>query len=266
MVVIELASPILSLLMSLAIAILWATVLWSFLIVLNFKKTGVDNNFFPKISLMVYAWQSGNVIERKIRNFLEQEYPKDKMEIIVYDNNSTDDTEKICREYEKKGLIKYFRTEKHVEFKAPVLDQAIDTVSTGDFILLTDPDGVCERTWARKMIQPFADNKVGAVVGPIHCGNYYRNVFTRFRAIEDEWTTNIVVFGRNGKTRLTRFNLISGANYALRRSAWESVGKSHGKSIVEDIQMAIRLYRKKWIIEAADANLWQEEVEGPKES
>jgi cellulose synthase/poly-beta-1,6-N-acetylglucosamine synthase-like glycosyltransferase len=29
--------------------------------------------------------------------------------------------------------------------------------------------------------------------------------------------------------------------------------------------MAIRLYRKKWIIEAADANLWQEEVEGPKE-
>jgi cellulose synthase/poly-beta-1,6-N-acetylglucosamine synthase-like glycosyltransferase len=263
--VMELASPILSLLRYLATALLWAIVLWSFLIVLNYKNKGVDNNFFPKISLMTYAWQSGNVIERKICNFLEQEYPKDRIEIIVYDNNSTDETEKICRKYEKKGLIKYFRTEKHFEFKAPVLDEAIDAVSTGDFILFTDPDGVCERTWARKMIQPFADNKVGAVVGAIHCGNYYRNIFTRFRAIEDEWATNIVVFGRNGKIRLSRLNLISGANYALRRTAWESVGKSHGESIVEDIQMGIRLYGKKWIIESANANLWQEEVEGPKE-
>jgi cellulose synthase/poly-beta-1,6-N-acetylglucosamine synthase-like glycosyltransferase len=262
---IELVFLALNVLKVLAVVILYIVTVWSLLIVLNFKKKKVDHNYVPKISLMAYAWQSGNVIERKILNFLEQDYPKDKMEIIIYDNNSTDETEEICRRYERQGLIKYFRSERRFELKAPVLDKAIDTVSTGEFIALTDPDGICEKDWAKKIVQPFVDNRVGAVVGAIHCGNYYKNLFTRFRAIEDEWMTNIVIFGRNGKIKLSRFNLVSGANYALRRSAWEDVGKSHGTSLVEDMEMTAKLYRKNWLIEATDANLWQEEVEDPEE-
>ncbi len=260
----ELTLLILDLLKTVAVAALYAVVLWSLVVALNFKKKKANCNSYPRISLMSYAWQSGNVIERKIQNFLSQDYPKDKMEIIVYDNSSSDETEEICRRYERDNLIKYFRSNKRFESKAPVLDKAIETVANGEFVLLTDPDGLCERDWAKKMTQPFADNRVGAVVGTIHCGNYYKNIFTRFRAIEDEWMTNIVILGRNGKTRLSRFNLISGANYALRKTAWESVGKSHGTSLVEDTEMTARLYRKDWLIEAVDANLWQEEVEDPK--
>jgi cellulose synthase/poly-beta-1,6-N-acetylglucosamine synthase-like glycosyltransferase len=247
-----------------AVAILYLVAVWSLLIVLNFEKKKPANDHFPRISLMSYAWQSGNVIERKILNFLSQDYPRDKMEIIIYDNHSSDETEQICRRYEKTGSIKYFRSEKHFEFKAAVLDKAIENVSTGEFLLLTDPDGICEQDWARKIVQPFRDSKVGAVVGVIHCGNFFKNLFTRLRAIEDEWTTNIVTFGRSGKFKLSRFNLISGANYALRKSAWESVGKSHGTTIIEDVEMTARLLRKNWMIEAADANIWQEEVENPR--
>ena len=247
------------------VATLYFVSLWSLLIVLNFRKNQAEGTDFPQISLMSYAWQSGNVIERKILNFLNQDYPRDKMEIIVYDNHSSDETEEICRKYERNGLVKYFRSEKHFEFKAPVLDKAIAEAATGEFILFTDPDGVCEHDWARKMVRPFRNNKVGAVVGAIHCGNYFKNLFTRFRAIEDEWATNIVIFGRTGRVRLSRFNLISGANYALRRAAWETVGRSHGTSIVEDIEMTTRLYNENWLIEAADANIWQEEVDDPRE-
>ena len=262
---IELIFLILNVLKVVAVVLLYTVAVWSLLIVLNFKKKRIEHSYLPRISLMAYAWQSGNIIERKILNFLEQDYPKDKMEIIIYDNNSTDETEEICRRYEREDLIKYFRPERHFEFKAPVLDKAIETVATGEFMVLTDPDGVCERDWAKKMVQPFTDSRVGAVVGAIHCGNYFKNLFTRFRAIEDEWMTNIIIFGRNGRTKLSRFNLVSGANYALRRSAWEDVGKSHGTSLVEDMEMTTRLYRKNWLIEAVDANVWQEEVEDPKE-
>lgn len=110
---------------------------------------------------------------------------------------------------------------------------------------------------------PFTDSRVGAVVGVTHCGNYLKNLFTRFRAIEDEWITNVVTLGKSGEMRLSSFNLLSGANYALRRSAWESVGKCHGTTPVEDSEMTVRLDANKWTIEAVDANVWQEGIEGP---
>ncbi|MEM2882043.1 MAG: glycosyltransferase family 2 protein [Candidatus Bathyarchaeia archaeon] len=230
-------------------------------IVWNVKRPGYKDEFFPMVSLMAYAWQSGNVIERKIRNFLEQDYPRDRFEVIIYDNDSTDETADICLEYERRGLIKYYRPLRAYDRKAPVLDQAIERVAKGEIIALTDPDGVCERGWLRKIVQPFKDQGVGAVAGVTHCGNYHKNLFTKLRAIEDEWWYNISVLGKSGKIKISDFQPLCGANYALRRSAWESVGRSHGDGLIEDYEMTLRLYEKGWRIAAADAHVWQEEVE-----
>ncbi|WP_455370058.1 glycosyltransferase, partial [[Eubacterium] cellulosolvens] len=158
-----------------------------FIIVLNFQKAKLDYEFFPQVSLMSYGWESGNVIERKIENYLAQDYPKEKFEVIIYDNKSIDETPQICRRYEKEGLIEYYTPPKFYDRKAPVLDQAIGKYADREIVALTDPDGVCERDWAKKIMQPFKDPRVGAVVGVTHCGNYHKNLFLKFRAIEDEW-------------------------------------------------------------------------------
>lgn len=227
----------------------------------NVKKPDFVYDFFPRVSIMAYAWQSGNIIEKKIKNFLDQNYPKDRFEIIIYDNKSTDETDDICLEYTKKGLIKFYQPKEFQDRKAPVLDQAIEKVAKGDIIALTDPDGVCEKDWLKKIVRPFKDPNVGAVAGLTHCGNYHKNLFTRFRAIEDEWWYNISVLGKTGKIKISNLQPICGANYALRRKAWEDVGKSHGETLVEDYEMTFKLYNKEWKISASDANVWQEEVE-----
>jgi len=240
--------------------LLTASVLY-LITVWNVKKPITKYELFPFGSLMAYAWQSGNVIERKIKNFLEQNYPRDKFEVIIYDNDSTDETREICLRYEKQELIKYYRPQKPYDRKAPVLDQAMEKVAKGEIMALTDPDGVCEKDWVKKIVQPFKDPNIGAVAGVTHCGNYHKNLFTKLRAIEDEWWYNLSVLGKNGKVKVSSFEPICGANYALRRTAWESVGKSHGRSLIEDYEMTLRLYDKGWRIAAADANVWQEEVE-----
>ena len=227
----------------------------------NVKKPEFNYDFFPKVSIMAYAWQSGNIIEKKIKNFLDQNYPKDRFEIIIYDNKSTDETDDICLEYARRGLIKFYQPKKLHDRKAPVLDQAIEKVSKGDIIALTDPDGVCEKNWLKKIVRPFKDPMVGAVAGLTHCGNYHKNLFTRFRAIEDEWWYNISVLGKAGKIKISNLQPICGANYALRRKAWENVGKNHGNTLIEDYEMTFKLYNKGWKISASDANVWQEEVE-----
>ena len=90
----------------LAIVSLILISLYYVFLVWNAKVNSRPIMFFPRVSAMAYAWQSGNIIERKIKNFLSQDYPTEKLEIIIYDNNSTDETPAICRRYEEKRLIK----------------------------------------------------------------------------------------------------------------------------------------------------------------
>ena len=215
----------------------------------------------PKVSVMTYAYISdwaGNVIKRKIENFLDLNYPKDKYEIIVYDNGSTGKTLEICKEYAKKGLIKHYRSSKGYNRKGMVLDDVIRYVAKGDIIALTDPDGICERDWLMKHVcSLMSSKKIGASVGMIYSGNWYKNLFTKMREIEDLWMIDITSLGR---AMISNVQCICGANYSIKREAWKDVG-GHGKTLVEDAEMANRLQKNGWKIAVTDAGVWQEEVE-----
>lgn len=217
--------------------------------------------FFPPVSLIAWTWKGGNVIKRKIENFLSQDYPG-KFEIIIVDNASKDETESICRKYERRGLIKYYRTKKEYGKKAYGLNESIEKIAKYDIIAITDPDGVCEKNWLKKIVQPFKDENVGAVIGLTHCGNFYVNFFTKLRAVEDEWNYNIVPLGTDFEKSI---HLICGANHAVRRRALKSVGYYGKKTLGEDLELTVKLYDKGWDVKVVDANVWQEEVETVKE-
>jgi len=229
-----------------------------FLIIgLKTKRPKHKKSFFPNVSVISWFWKDGNIVERKIKNFLSLNYPG-KFEIIIVDNASKDETEKICKKYARKGVIKYYRIPKQYDRKAYGLDEAIKKVAKHDILAMTDPDGVCEKDWLIDIVQPFKNKKVGAVIGLTHCGNFYKNLFTRLRAVEDEWTYVIYQLGRTFKKSV---HFICGANYAVRKKALKSVGYHGKKSLAEDLELSIQLYSKGWEIKVVDAEVWQEEVE-----
>lgn len=242
------------------------TALFSLFYTLNVKKPNLIKKpkTLPKVSVMTYAYindWAGNVIKRKIENFLNLNYPKNRYEIIVYDNGSTGRTLEICREYAKKGLIKHYRSEKGYNRKGMVLDDVIRNAAKGDVIALTDPDGICERDWLMKHVcNLMSDKRIGASVGMIFCGNWYKNLLTKMREIEDLWTLDITSLGRVGRIKVSNIQYICGANYSLKRKAWKDVG-GHGKTLVEDAEISNRLQKKEWKITVTDAAVWQEEVE-----
>jgi cellulose synthase/poly-beta-1,6-N-acetylglucosamine synthase-like glycosyltransferase len=228
---------------------------------LNAKKPKYKKDFFPPVSVISWFWRDGNIVERKIKNFLSLKYPG-KYEVIIIDNASKDETREICERYAKKGLIKYYRATKEHDRKAFALDEGIKKVARYDILAMTDPDGVCEKDWLTKIVQPFKDEKVGAVIGLTHCGNFHKNLFTKMRAVEDEWFYVISPLGRTfGKD----VHLVCGANYAVRRDALKSVGYHGKKTLAEDFELTIELYSKNWKVKVADANVWQEEVENVKQ-
>ncbi|OGI12577.1 hypothetical protein A3K64_01580 [Candidatus Micrarchaeota archaeon RBG_16_36_9] len=102
-----------------------------------------------------------------------------------------------------------------------------------------------------------SNKKIGASIGMIYCGNWYKNFLTRMRAIEDLWMIDIASLGR---ARISDVQFICGANYSFKRKAWKDVG-GHGKTLIEDAEIASRLQNKGWNISITDAAVWQEEVE-----
>ena len=220
------------------------------------KSLRYRKNFFPNVSVISWGWKDGNVIERKIKNFLSLDYPG-KYEVIIIDNASQDETKRICEKYARKKQIKYYRTPREYDRKAFGLDEAIKKVAKFEILAMTDPDGVCEKDWLTKIVQPFRDEKVGAVIGLTHCGNFYENFFTKLRAVEDEW---IYVISPLGTIFHKDVHFICGANYAVRREALKSVGYHGKKTLGEDFELAIKLYNKDWDVKVTDANVWQEEV------
>jgi cellulose synthase/poly-beta-1,6-N-acetylglucosamine synthase-like glycosyltransferase len=221
------------------------------------RKPKWKKDFFPNVSVISWFWKDGNIVERKIKNFLSLNYPG-KYEIIIVDNASKDETKSICERYARKGLIKYYRSPIEYDRKAFALDEAIKKVAKYDILAMTDPDGVCEKNWLIDILQPFKNKKVGAVIGMTHCGNFYKNLFTKLRAVEDEWFYVISPLGRISEKDV---HLVCGANYAVRRKALADVGYHGKKTLGEDFELTIKLHNRGWKVGVTDANVWQEEVE-----
>lgn len=252
--------------MSFSLLLIFSIIIFLFSLIflfigINARRLKYKKDYFPNVSVISWFWKDGNIIERKIKNFLSLKYPG-KFEIIIVDNASQDETKKICEKYVKKGLIKYYRTKKEYDRKAYGLDEAIKKIAKYDVLAMTDPDGICDKNWLVKLVQPLKDKKVGATIGLTHCGNFNKNFFTKLRAVEDEWVYTICLLGRIfGKD----VQFIYGANYAVKRKALKEVGFHGKKTLGEDIELSINLYNKGWRIKVVDADVWQEEVQSIRE-
>src|SRR3990172_5901276 len=59
---------------------------------------------YPFVSIIIPAWNGGSHIRSTIKSALKLKYPKNKIEIIVVDDGSTDDTYRKACEFSKYGV------------------------------------------------------------------------------------------------------------------------------------------------------------------
>src|SRR3989337_604464 len=74
-------------------------------IVSIFRNRSVNKgNITPAVSLIITAYNEEKLIKDKIENTLKQDYPKDRFEIIVASDCSTDRTDEIVTSYQSQGI------------------------------------------------------------------------------------------------------------------------------------------------------------------
>lgn len=119
--------------------------------------------FEPTVSLLVPAYNEADVIEQKIRNSLDLDYPPDKIEILIASDGSTDGTAEIAARNSDGSRVRVLAF--------PVNRGKIATLNDGvrecrgEVIVFSDAAAFLYRDAVRTLVRNFADPEVGAVSG-----------------------------------------------------------------------------------------------------
>jgi glycosyltransferase involved in cell wall biosynthesis len=115
---------------------------------------------WPTMTVIVPAHNEGAGIREKIANTLQVDYPRDKLEIIVASDGSTDDTVEIVRSFENDGVRLIELKEAQGKHYAQMLARE---QARGEILVFTDARVLLDRDGLQKMACNFADPSVGCV-------------------------------------------------------------------------------------------------------
>ncbi|MCW8817968.1 MAG: glycosyltransferase family 2 protein [Ignavibacteriaceae bacterium] len=128
------------------------------------KKYKVDENLSPKISILISAYNEETVIENTLTNLCEQNYPKEKFEIIVGSDGSTDRTIEIISQFIKKySNIIFIPFEKRRGKKFVIND--IVKKANCEVLVFSDSNTVYDNNAIAELAKYYADDRVGGVSG-----------------------------------------------------------------------------------------------------
>jgi cellulose synthase/poly-beta-1,6-N-acetylglucosamine synthase-like glycosyltransferase len=216
----------------------------------------------PPISLMIPAHNEGIVITGTLEALLKLNYPADKLEILVVNDGSTDDTAKQVEAIAARdSRVRLFNVpaEFAARGKSAALNRGLPECRH-QVIGIFDADNVPERDsvlhLARQLV---ADPSLGAVIGKFRCINKKKNLLTRFINLESLAFQWIVQAGR---WQMLRMSTLPGTNYLIRRSLLEELGGWDEQALTEDAEMSIRVYQAGHLIKFVPyAVTWEQEPE-----
>lgn len=117
----------------------------------------------PKVSILIATLNNEETIGECLRSVFELNYPKEHLEVIIFDGGSKDSTVKIAQNYPAKIIVK--------QSNAPAAyNYAINHVES-EVVGLIDADAKVEKEWLKKLIVHLKDPKVAGVSGTIETWN-----------------------------------------------------------------------------------------------
>jgi cellulose synthase/poly-beta-1,6-N-acetylglucosamine synthase-like glycosyltransferase len=207
-----------------------------------------SNQSLPRISLIVPTKNEETVIRRCLDGILAMDYPKDKMQVIIVDGNSSDNTCGVFAEFsEKYSNLFNVITEVESKGKPSALNLALPKI-TGELVGTFDADSLPERDALKKVASYFDDNKIMAVQGRTTSINEKRNALTRVIAMEEKAWFQMLLAGRE---KLQLFVPLMGSCQFVRKSILDEMCGWDENSLTEDVEFALRLVEKGHLIKYA---------------
>ncbi len=184
----------------------------------------------PLASIVIPAYNSAKTISKTIEACLSQNYPKDKLEIILADDGSTDNTREIAEKYPVQYLYQ--------QNKGPAAARNLGWGSAkGKFICFTDSDCVPEKDWISKHVNVYNSDTIAGVGGSYNNANP-ENLLAS--CIHQEIVQRHIRFPKE-------VNYLGAFNVSYRKTILEGIGgfdESYPDASSEDNDLAYRIFKK----------------------
>ncbi|GAB4334965.1 MAG: glycosyltransferase [Calditrichia bacterium] len=190
---------------------------------LRLKTSRAAKCHYPLVTVLVPARNEALNIIATLQALDTQTYPKEALQIIVIDDQSTDNTPQVVADFIKNKphfqLVCHHPPQNRPTFKKHALKHGMQ-FAKGEIFLTLDADTICQRDWIKQMVCEFEPD-TGMVAGLV----------TFLPDLEKSWFQKIqtlefagLVFCGVGSLGNGRPIMCNGANLAYRKEAFESVG------------------------------------------
>ncbi|MGE5308180.1 MAG: glycosyltransferase family 2 protein [Deltaproteobacteria bacterium] len=204
-----------------------------FILALVPRRPIMKADITPRVTVIIAAFNEEKDIRRKIMGILAQEYPRDRLEIIVASDGSTDGTAReVSAVRDRRVRLLEFAERRG---KTAVQNEAVKKAS-GEIIVFSDATTRYDPQVIRTLMRNFADPAVGAVGGELSYESDTGNsagegggLYWRY----ERWIKRM-------ESRVNSLIGVSGCCYAVRRRLYDDIPRD----LISDFVIAQMMYRK----------------------
>ncbi len=216
------------------------------------KRNGLKNpevKRFAKVTVAVSMYNAGNHLNRTIESLLALDWPEDKLEVIIIDDGSEDNSYEQAKEYLKDPRVTLLRQQNMG--KATAINRALRQ-STGEFFGVLDVDAFVEKDCLKKMMGYFENENVMAVTPSL---KIYGDTKWLQRIQRIEYL--IGVYLRKVFSYIGSIHVTPGCFSIYRKAFFQKTGPYDERNLTEDIEAALRIQSADYTIEnSINANVY----------
>jgi len=160
-----------------------------------YRPVRIDPNYTPGVSIIIPCFEEEEWIQRTVHSCINQDYPVDKLEVIVVDDCSKDRSAERVEEiiaklkeadtgdhaYRVAERIRFFRQSANLGKRDAMARGARE--AKHELLVFVDSDSFLDPFAVRNIVQPFKDKEMGGVSGRTDVANTYTNALTKMQAV-----------------------------------------------------------------------------------
>lgn len=194
-----------------------------------FTETIDKKEIFPKVTLLIPAYNEENVIAEKMENSLSLDYPKDLLEIVVA-SESNDGTNDIVQSFKDKGVVLYSFKERRGKSR---MLYDVYPKAKGEIVVFSDANAIYETQAIKKLVQNFHDKRIGGVLGHLIITNPDKSSISEGESVFKKYESIL----RIANTNQLAIVGADGTMLAIRKELYFPISPERG----DDFELALRV-------------------------
>jgi cellulose synthase/poly-beta-1,6-N-acetylglucosamine synthase-like glycosyltransferase len=207
------------------------------------KEMTRENAYHPSVTVLVPCYNEEKTVAGTVKSLLALDYPKDKLNIFIIDDGSTDRTFEIMKTFEQEPQVTLFQKEnggKHTALNLGIKHATSELVGCLDADSFVAPNALSE------IVKYFGDATVMAVTPAVKIHNA-TTVLEGIQRVE----YNMGIFLRKMLGFMDAIQITPGPFSIFRKRVFDELGGFREAHNTEDMEIALRMQNRHYRIENA---------------